>query len=434
VREDELETRPSWGRRLIGIEGLRGLAAVSVLVGHVMAHLASDVALGSSVETLLDLVLNGLTLFFVLSGFLLFRPFASAMITQARAPSIRAYARNRVLRIYPVYIVIFLVVALALGAAYTSSIPRGESAESAGQTVGRMSDPLDILTNLLMVHTLVPSSIKTGIGPSWSLTVELVFYVVMPILAALAYRLCRGQALPARVALAAAPAVVLLATGMLGSLQVRRFTGAAAPEDQFWLGWGDNWHAVFARSFLVHADLFAFGMLAAVVVVLVERGVIAGRGLAATKAVAAVGLVAGVLAARRLPLVDTWWALGCGALLLLVVLPTRHGGHSWSSRVLESLPLRYTGLVSYSLYLWHVPVIWLLDQHGFTAAATPTGFVLNIVLVFAVSMVLASATYWLVERPALTAKRPSVATRQAQALSPTSLAPAGASGPKRTLR
>jgi peptidoglycan/LPS O-acetylase OafA/YrhL len=402
----ELEATPSWGRRLLGIEGLRGLAATTVLVGHVQAHLAADVALSHPVSRLLSLTLNGLTLFFTLSGFLLYRPFASAVVGGARFPSVSTYAVNRALRIFPVYVVIVLLVCLVLGVAYTSSVDPGQTAEGAGQHVGFLTDPLTLGLNLLMVQTFFPATIKTGIGPAWSLTVELVFYVVMPALALAAFALARrSRSTTFRVAVALVPAALLLALGVAGSLAQERYLATQPASDRFYLEWGATWHAVFGRSFVAHADLFAFGMVAAVVLVLVERGLVPRRGVVGLRIAAVAVMLAGVYCAERLRLEDTWWALACGALLLVVTLPTTRGTHSLASRGLESVPVRFTGLVSYSLYLWHVPVIWLLDRGGLVLGQTPLGFVGNVVIVFAATLALATLTYFGVERPALAWRR-----------------------------
>ena len=75
------------------------------------------------------------------------------------------------------------------------------------------------------------------------------------------------------------------------------------------------------------------------------------------------------------------------------------------ARLLEWLPFRYVGLVSYSLYLWHLPVIWWLWVHRLTFGDDTRGFLLNIALVLTVTLLLSSATYFLVERPALRMKK-----------------------------
>jgi hypothetical protein len=89
----ELVVHPSWGRRLIGIEGLRGTAALSVLFHHVGQHLTNSGRTGLLGHATV-LATHGLTLFFALSGFLLVRPFAAAILAGDRLPSIGGYARE----------------------------------------------------------------------------------------------------------------------------------------------------------------------------------------------------------------------------------------------------------------------------------------------------------------------------------------------------
>ncbi|MEA2495606.1 MAG: hypothetical protein QOJ29_3517, partial [Thermoleophilaceae bacterium] len=54
----------------------------------------------------------GVTVFFVISGFLLYRPFVAARIEGRRAPRVRDYARRRVLRIFPAYWLALTVLAI----------------------------------------------------------------------------------------------------------------------------------------------------------------------------------------------------------------------------------------------------------------------------------------------------------------------------------
>ena len=94
--------------RLAGIEGIRAIAATSVLVYHVYLNGAPDarpVDLGVATKPVENLR-AGVTLFFVLSGFLLYRVFVAAALRGLPMPSVREYLRNRALRILPAYLVI----------------------------------------------------------------------------------------------------------------------------------------------------------------------------------------------------------------------------------------------------------------------------------------------------------------------------------------
>ena len=397
----DLTSRPSWGRRLVGIEGLRGIAALAVLVHHVTIRLADSDKIGHPLAQIGGWLTHGLTLFFVLSGFLLFRPFATAIVEGRPLPSIRNYARNRFLRIYPAYLVILLLVGLVFGAAYTEGAPHH------GVAIGYLTDPLKLAANVLLLQSYLPETMVTGIGPSWSLGAEVAFYVVLPLLALWCVRLARRRLRPMHAALAAPG--LLIATGWAVSLYVRHRTAGMTGDEAFHNTWGHSWSAVLARSLLAQADLFGYGMLAAVVVVALRR-----QGLARVPAVVPALLLAAAAAL-------TWAALagpletnarrfiGMAAALLVVavVLPSGTGEPNGAATALEARPLRHLGLISYSVYLWHVPVLFWLDRHGLAYGDDTAGLMANVALVTAVSVALATLTFRFVERPALNAKQPT---------------------------
>ena len=69
---------------------------------------------------------------------------------------------------------------------------------------------------------------------------------------------------------------------------------------------------------------------------------------------------------------------------------------------LEARPIVWVGLVSYSLFLWHEPIIWWLRDQGMLASSSSvTAFVANLAIVGTVSLVLSGLTYRVVELPAL---------------------------------
>jgi peptidoglycan/LPS O-acetylase OafA/YrhL len=74
-------------------------------------------------------------------------------------------------------------------------------------------------------------------------------------------------------------------------------------------------------------------------------------------------------------------------------------------RVLESRAFVAAGLVSYSLFLWHYPVIWWLRNHGLTLGGGWGHLLINVAIVMAVAGALSTLTYRYVERPALARKR-----------------------------
>jgi peptidoglycan/LPS O-acetylase OafA/YrhL len=401
---------PSWGRRLVGIEGLRGIAALSVVVSHVQVHTANGVELGAA-QRIVGQLNQGLTLFFALSGFLLFRPFAAAIISGAPRPPAGRFLRNRALRIYPAYIVILLLASYVLQTTYVVASD-DDGIAGVGNTLGPISEWWKLLADLSMFHTIAPATVKTGLGVSWSLTTELCFYLVLPLLAAGAAWLARHR-MPKLAAVWTVPAA-LLVTGIIGRVVAERTLNAATPEQRFDQQWGSTWHAVLERSLFVQADLFAYGAAAAILFVLIERQLVGARAALAIRLVAIVGFlaVALLLVGPGLPgrFDSSRWetspvAAACAALILWTALPNRSDRPSSVGRLSETRPLHFAGLFSYSVYLWHLPVLWWLSIRDLLFPATPAGFVGNAVLVVALTVALSAATYYLIEAPALRLKK-----------------------------
>ena len=102
------------------LDGLRGLAVSLVLLVHLSAAMRAQIADGpvasfwSAVSPLSGMGGTGVHLFFVLSGFLLFLPYARTLLIGTRRPSSRRFYKRRLLRILPAYYVALGVVALAL--------------------------------------------------------------------------------------------------------------------------------------------------------------------------------------------------------------------------------------------------------------------------------------------------------------------------------
>jgi peptidoglycan/LPS O-acetylase OafA/YrhL len=301
-----------------------------------------------------------------------------------------------------------MIVALGLGLAYTKAVSASDlGVESTGGTVGRMTSLGPIAANLLLIHTLTPWTIKTGLGVSWSLTAEICFYLLLPVLAVMALRLSR------RIELNSAGVVVslgMIAVGLtcrvIGDAQVHGDATA-----QFYQQWGGNWQAVYLRSILCQADLFGVGMLALVVF---RYG--ATIDTVATRNGYRLSLYGAAILGLALTRIEHefGFAVFFAALLLIVTTETSALRPHRLVSFLEWHPVRCLGVISYSFYLWHLPVIWgvykwqLHEQRPDTVASVALAYA----LVLAITTGLASATYLAIERPALLLKARSNATRR----------------------
>jgi len=339
----------------------------------------------------------GVTLFFALSGFLLYRPFVAALLRFERRPAVMRYLRNRALRILPAYWVILLICALVLGSVLFRD-PGGVLHH------GRLSDPASLARTAFFAQNYDPKTLLTGIGPAWSLAVEAVFYLTLPLLVLVAFGLGgRTRRFWLRVTAALLPAVILLVVGLAGKAVAWHVF--PAPLSQ---GWSTNWHSVIERSFLAQADLFTFGMALAVAHVLWEQGRL--RLPRYWRPAAALVAVGAYVVSSQISWLDgqlsyspynTLMALACTLLLALVVLTPAKS--SLLVRLLEMRWIVGLGVISYSVFLWHDPLIYALKDHGLTFDGR-SGLIANVAIVFTTTVVLSSLTYRLVEAPALRLK------------------------------
>ncbi len=382
--------------RIPGIEGLRAIAAGSILVFHVWRYSSptgSPFDLGRAGAHFPDLSF-GVVLFFTLSGFLLYGPFVAAILRGERGSDVRRYYRNRFLRIFPASAAILVLCAVVLQSVL---LPGGGN--------GALYDPSALLRSALFIQNYHPDSIHVGIGPAWSLNVEVVFYLVLPVLAlgalALASRIGRLTA-------ALVPVVALLCLGLAG----KAVAAYAVPPSAPFNGWDYDWHSVVERSFLTHADLFAFGMaLAAFRTLWVDGRVrLPSWWRFPTAVVSTVSLLAVTTRATNSGehLSYSFWntvvALDLAVLLALVVLvdPLRRP-LPYLVRLLEWRPLVAVGVISFSVFLWHEPLVRFLQSHGLTFEGR-LGFLANLGITATVTLLLSFATYRLIEAPALRLK------------------------------
>jgi peptidoglycan/LPS O-acetylase OafA/YrhL len=391
--------RPS--SRIAGIEGLRALAAGAIVLLHGFALLAGAGLF--STAFLLQFVgaplIDGVTLFFVLSGFLLWRPFASAIALGRTLPSLRRYARNRFLRIFPAYWAILALSALVLHSVRLVPL-------SADPLIGALHDPGLLLKDALLVQELSPTTLSSGIEPAWSLSVEVTFYLLLPLLGLLAVWIARrGTTRRTRLAAALAPVALLTLVALIGKLAATFVI--PGPEAAF----AGTWHSVLDRSFLTHADLFAVGMLVAVLRVEYEQGRFTltprMRMIANCALVYAVPIAFACFYSLPYYLGEPMTAL-VFAVLVARIVTSPPGERPWAFvRFLERRPLVGAGTISYSAFLWSFPATAFLAQHGLALRGQALWHVpINEAIVVTVVAGLSAITYLAVERPALQLRRP----------------------------
>jgi peptidoglycan/LPS O-acetylase OafA/YrhL len=272
-----------------------------------------------------------------------------------------------------------------------------------------ITDRGQLIANLTLMQTYIPAYFQTGLNPSWSLTMEYGFYVALPVLAMVIFVLRRRMSAgPYKLALLAV--LILIVMGFVGKLLAPVLISNYFGMDPWFLNWGPNWGAVYVRSFPVSADNYAFGMLAAVVVVAMERGDLTERfssrvRLLCILAIPFIAILFVVMLNLKRQFETTALAIFGGVLILLVVAPLARGQKSVLANWFDAAPFRFLGRVSLSLCLWHYPVMLSLGRMGLMHSGSVPAMVKNIALVFAVALAVSTASYYCVERPVLNAAK-----------------------------
>ncbi len=426
--------------RLLYADGLRGFAALMVVLFHLWIGAGSPslpvrvgpLAPNVSVDLLSPIgALGGsrISLFFVLSGFLLYLPFARRDMgarenqnpSATKTPTLFAWLVRRLRRLAPAY---YAAIPLALAPHvlpfYLSEMGRILFRHLPPRVphFGPLFDAFPAC--LFFLHGLFPGSEAPFFnGPIWTLTPEIQLYVAFPLLIALARcRICLGKrrigGLGIAVTLAVAASIayrvwlyeqvgyaVWRDAGDLASpyhCLVNTFLGRWA---EFALGMGASGAVLRKRLPSPYLLLPAFAFCMSVFLVLRSDLVIEGW----------VGRILLAMEPAPSPLAD---AVGGGAfaLLLLCCAATPRVAQCFSSRYLIAL-----GTVAYSLYLVHVPLLWWLHRGVRLVlhldSAAPLGgangsislFALNVVIGLPLALFIARTFWRTFERPFLSTER-----------------------------
>jgi peptidoglycan/LPS O-acetylase OafA/YrhL len=354
-------------------DSLRGIAAIMVVYIHIWfvrggvvdSHLASKYFANFDA---------GVAIFFLVSGFLLYRPYVAARFARRESPPLGPYAIRRVFRIVPTYWVALLLIALWF------------------ENAAILNNPIPYFG---FAQVYDRSTRLNGYGPAWTLCVEVAFYILLPLWAFLLGRtpgrtrrqLVGTETIGLALVIGASIAWNLVhEPGQLG------FVSATAA----------------AATLPAYMDQIALGMFLAVVsVALADRA----------RVPAAIALVhrrpwlpwlfaaaAFVVLCNVGPVHDSGGevvkhelrALFAFGLLLPAVFGDDKGGAV--RRLLADRRLQWVGMISYSLYLWHVAIVYKLVSHGWIERVGIGPFM---VLAAVAATVVAAASFYLIERPGL---------------------------------
>jgi peptidoglycan/LPS O-acetylase OafA/YrhL len=392
---------PPGNPRFALFDSLRGLAVLCIIAFHV-ASITNALARRVVGDALTVLGPQALIQFFVISGFLLYRPFVAARARAVPAPRLGRYARRRVLRIVPAYWVALTVLAIFPGLA--------------GVFTG------DWWRYYFFLQLYSEETAGKGIPVAWSLCVEVTFYALLPFWAMALRRLHLGSG-PRAWLRAELVAVAIVMAGGIG-VQVAAARNLVSD--------------LLATTLLGQCVWLAVGMALAILSVAVDhtereprvvRAIVEHSGacwLGAGVAFVALTILlqpAGLLGivqtlVTKQPVSKTVAAIALGIVMnALLVLPAIFGERAGGlpRRLLAAAPLAWFGVVSYGMYLWHLAITEVLglesDPDHFSASGLGLATKIDhlttpilYVLVVGVTAAFAAASYYVVELPFLQRK------------------------------
>ena len=384
-----LPAEASGAGEIRALDGVRAIAALSIVIFHTLLYLKIEYLPASQATGSVWYYLSmGVQLFFVLSGFLLFRPYARAILSGVALPSWARFYQRRALRILPVY---WAALAVMFATQWTT----------ANQPLW-----LNALAHITLTHDSFPRFNRSLDGPFWTLAVEVQFYLLLPVIAAGMAWVMRGSRSAARL-IGALLGVIALAEVLrwLDTLLMASVTPNALAH-----GGGEAARFILALATMgmqgKNLEVFFVGALCATVyVIATEReGLARHTQRRVARWLLGLGAVLSIAAAPAWELGAVMFTPGVQWGLRIITYPLIVGlsfglmtlGIVWGGPLVRGIftaaPLRFVGLISYSMYVWHLPIL-----HGDLPLFAHMPLWLRLVCVLVVSYL----SYQLLERPFL---------------------------------
>jgi peptidoglycan/LPS O-acetylase OafA/YrhL len=343
--------KPS-AERLEGIDGLRAFAALWVVLFHIQAFSGAQLP---GIGFFLRSGSTGVSLFLVLSGLCLYLPFAGGRDGRFRTGDFFARRCRRLMPAYYTSLIFSVMLAVAF-----STLP-GYPPLTPGALMG------NLLAHLTLTQTLFPDTFYGLNGAYWSLGLEWQLYLALPLLI---WGIRRYSIVP--VVSFAVVVNVLYRIGLFVAMQrglipAQSALAVAVLPNQIFGRWAE----------------FAFGM---VVAELYVRGHL--ERFAPYGGLALIALVPISLLSTALPVAHIFFGLTFFCLVCLVL-----AGGNVVSRAFSWRPLALLGVMSYSIYLIHQPIvegmaIVLRSELGISPLQTFLGLLLLIPVVLLLAWVL----------------------------------------------
>ncbi len=356
-------------QKLIGFDSIRGVAALLVFIFHFYGinQLSHVHFLGMNLAPVFQAGHIGLDMFFVLSGFLIYR---SIYFHGANMK----YLQRRFLRIAPIYyfsLFIFLIFVVP-------------------QMMLTRSGLMNIASHLLFLQSMSASTYY-GINPVlWSLSVEMIFYAFLPIF----FLFTRRNTL-------------LILLGCLLMVSITYWFRVYIAD--FYPAWNQEQRIIYTENFIGLLDHFAFGILASWATIFIAHKQSMQSATAKLAALllllislGGLGISIHLFATLQQTFRDHYYSqvflhslVGLSTASFLFSLAHTF---SWVKTAVSNRVLLGVGTISYSFYIWHFIIIQQVTRLSFGVSS-------KFLIALTLTLGLSAATYFCIEKPFLTRKK-----------------------------
>ncbi|MDF1690581.1 MAG: acyltransferase [Cycloclasticus sp.] len=358
-------------QKLVGLEGLRGLMSLWVVLSHAVTIAALPVYKAHGVGLLLANGGFAVDVFIILSGFVI------ALLITERREQFSVYLCRRAFRLFPVYLVAFVLSILAfdISVQFLNSLPWDHPKTAVRLSIFEESMEMfsyHIPAHLLLLHGMIPESVLPAtnyafMGQAWSLSLEWQFYLVAPFLVALMFKYSNLR--------------LLVLCGVF-----------AISEPAFRIIFG-HWNFIFASSFLFLFGIFSYKLY---------RGF--REGSVSEKEYVSIFLfVCGVVIVDKAVL--RGWLYAIPVLIWMATLFSETltaGRFKIVKKINNSRVALFLGRVSYSIYCIHMVVMYVWGYFLVVVIGVESHYVYAfsvLILSFATTLIASKYLYNFVEAP-----------------------------------
>jgi peptidoglycan/LPS O-acetylase OafA/YrhL len=366
------------------LDGLRAAATLLIIVYHLFSVSGLTLNYANGIGQFTGRLNVAVSIFFVLSGYLLFKPFVQSILLDAPLPRTQSFFLKRFVRIVPAYWLALLI----LWKIDAVTIPNASG----------------FIRNFSLIHTLTVSNVFTGIGQTWTLSIEMMFYACLPFIAKFIGKRTKKKKRTRTLREIFTCLLALYISAYVFRVFLHKFQFELLKTHALWLP--------------AHIDTFALGMCIATVVTALEVSPhLKARRSQLIRMAPVLYILSGVtwywstqlglaLAFETTPFrIELFGHFLYGVIAVTFVLPfCLDQGTSQIVKIFGARVCVWLGTISYGMYLWH---FLFLDGH-FANTYLPyrisdMDVATRLLVTIPGTIAIASASYYLVERPLIRA-------------------------------